>query len=102
RHWLGEKFISDAEYLKGINPRAYKHEYLGVPTGTGGNVFEHVKAEKVKASDIMQFDAILNGVDWGWYPDPFAFVRCQYNSGQSQLIIFDEFGANKLSNRETA
>ncbi|MEG1619282.1 MAG: PBSX family phage terminase large subunit [Eubacterium sp.] len=102
RHWLGEKFISDAEYLKGINPRAYKHEYLGVPTGTGGNVFENVKAEKVKASDIMQFDAILNGVDWGWYPDPFAFVRCQYNSGQSQLIIFDEFGANKLSNRETA
>ncbi|MEG2717635.1 MAG: PBSX family phage terminase large subunit [Eubacterium sp.] len=102
RHWLGEKFISDAEYLKGINPRAYKHEYLGVPTGTGGNVFENVKAKKVEASDIMQFDAILNGVDWGWYPDPFAFVRCQYNSGQSQLIIFDEFGANKLSNRETA
>ncbi|MEG1186078.1 MAG: PBSX family phage terminase large subunit, partial [Eubacterium sp.] len=49
RHWLGEKFISDAEYLKGINPRAYKHEYLGVPTGTGGNVFENVKAKKVEA-----------------------------------------------------
>lgn len=101
-HWLGPKFVADAEYLKETNPRAYEHEYLGVPTGTGGNVFENVVVREIKPEEILQYDHILNGIDWGWYPDPFAFVRCQYNPGQSQLILFDEFGGNKLSNRETA
>lgn len=102
RAWLGPKFLEDAAFLKETNPRAYEHEYLGVPTGTGGNVFENVVVRKIKPEEILQYDHILNGIDWGWYPDPFAFVRCQYNPGQSQLILFDEFGGNKLSNQETA
>ena len=36
REWLGERFIDDAEHLKAINPKAYEHEYLGVPVGSGG------------------------------------------------------------------
>ena len=83
-HWLGPKFVADAEYLKETNPRAYEHEYLGVPTGTGGNVFENVVVREIEPEEILQYDHILNGIDW------------------SQLILFDEFGGNKLSNRETA
>ena len=40
RDWLGEQFFTEAEILKEQNPRAYEHEYLGVPTGTGGNVLD--------------------------------------------------------------
>lgn len=34
REWLGEQFFDDAEALKQSNPKAYEHEYLGVPTGS--------------------------------------------------------------------
>jgi hypothetical protein len=42
RDWLGEKFISDAEHLKEVNPEAYEHEYMGIANGDGGNVFEYL------------------------------------------------------------
>lgn len=41
--WLGQKFIDDAAHLKEINPEAYENEYLGVPNGDGGNVFEYLE-----------------------------------------------------------
>ena len=36
--WLGEQFIIEAEELKKTNELAYRNEYLGEPTGTGGAV----------------------------------------------------------------
>ena len=36
--WLGEQFIVEAEHLKAVKPEAYRHEYLGEVTGTGGGV----------------------------------------------------------------
>ena len=47
REWLGERFIDDAEHLKAINPKAYEHEYLGVPVGSGGAVFDNVTVEEI-------------------------------------------------------
>lgn len=100
--WLGEQFFTEAEELKRLNPKAYEHEYLGVPTGTGGNVFENVFSEEIPQSQARQFDRILNGIDWGWYPDPFAFNRCFFDRARLTLYIFDEFHTNKKSNSQTA
>lgn len=100
--WLGKPFIDDAEFLKATNPTAYENEYLGVANGTGGNVFDNVVAEAVTDEQIKEFDRVLNGVDWGWYPDPFAFNRCYYDAARLTLFIFDEFHANKMSNLKTA
>ena len=33
--WLGQPFIDEAERLREINERAYQHEYLGLPVGSG-------------------------------------------------------------------
>ena len=100
--WLGKPFIDDAEFLKATNPTAYENEYLGVANGTGGNVFDNVVVEAVTDEQIKEFDRVLNGVDWGWYPDPFAFNRCHYDAARLTLFIFDEFHANKMSNLKTA
>ncbi|WP_036201416.1 phage terminase large subunit, partial [Megasphaera sp. BL7] len=43
REWLGDRFFEDAEKLKERNETAYRHEYLGEVTGTGGVVFENVE-----------------------------------------------------------
>lgn len=100
--WIGEQFFIDAEYLKATNERAYRHEYLGEVTGTGGNVFENVVDEQITDEQISHFDRIYNGVDWGYYPDPWAFNRMHYDVTHRTLYIFDELIAQKKGNRETA
>lgn len=100
--WLGEQFFLEAEHLKATNERAYRHEYLGEAIGTGGNVFENVVAEEITDDQIKHFDRIYNGVDWGYYPDPWAFNRMHYDAARRTLYIFDELRAVKKGNRETA
>lgn len=102
KKWLGKAFLDEAEYLKGINPTAYEHEYLGIPNGNGGMVFENVLAETITDQQVASFDRVLNGVDWGYYPDPWAFNRMHYDAARRTLYIFDELTAYKKGNRETA
>lgn len=100
--WLGKAFLEEAEYLKEVNPTAYEHEYLGIPNGNGGMVFENAVAETITEEQIAQFDRVLNGLDWGYYPDPWAFNRCHFDAARRTLYIFDELHAYKKGNRKTA
>lgn len=100
--WLGQKFIDDAEHLKEVNPEAYEHEYLGVPNGDGGNVFEYIELREITDEEIAQMDKIYQGVDWGWYPDRYAFVRVYYDHARETLYFIDEIGENKKANSYTA
>lgn len=102
RGWLGQPFFDDAEHLQKINPTAYRHEYLGEVTGTGGTVFENVQTRAISDDEIAAFDRIYNGIDWGWYPDPFCFVRMHYDAARRVLYLFDEYRANKQTNAQTA
>jgi PBSX family phage terminase large subunit len=99
--WLGERFLNDAEYLKSINPKAYEHEYLGIPVGTGGNVFENVDVREIRQKELDGLDRYYFGVDWGWFPDCWAYVKCAYVSSSRTLYILDEAMAYKKSNYET-
>lgn len=100
--WLGKPFIDDAEFLKKTNPTAYENEYLGVANGTGGNVFDNVSIREITDEEIKGYDRLYRGVDWGWYPDPYAYNCMTYIASQHKLIIFDEFTCNKKSNEYTA
>lgn len=100
--WLGPRFIDDAEHLKSVNETAYRHEYLGEVVGSGTQVFENLGITAISDYQITQFDRILSGVDWGWYPDPFAFNRMHYDAGRKTLYIFDEVTRRRTSNRDTA
>lgn len=102
KKWLGKPFLDDAEFLKETNPTAYENEYLGIANGTGGNVFDNVNIREITDEEIKTFDRIYCGIDWGWYPDPFAFTKMTYIASQHKLIIFDEYRCNKQSNEQTA
>ena len=102
KSWLGQPFIDDAEWLKEVNPTAYENEYMGVANGTGGNVFDNVTIRTITDEEIAIFDRIYFGVDWGWYPDPWAFNKVYYNAAQHRLYILDEDRRNKTKNEETA
>lgn len=111
--WLGEQFIEEAEDLKAVNEKAYQHEYLGVATGTGGDVFQNVEdmnmAEPVEVHDTKNnviktvpkyetFDHIYNGIDWGFAKDPFQFVRMHFDKKHLDLYIFDEYRTYRTRN----
>ncbi len=100
--WLGEQFIMDAEHLRDTNPAAYAHEYLGEVTGSGAEVFDNILARAITDEEIKGFDRIYNGVDWGFYPDPWAFNQMHYDAGRRTLYIFGELTKFKAGNRETA
>ena len=100
--WLGEAFLQEAEDLKTINEKAYRHEYLGEVVGTGGAVFDNVVVKEITDKQIEAFDRIYNGLDWGFYPDPWAFNRMHYDAARRTLYIFGERTRYKSGNRQTA
>lgn len=100
--WLGEQFIDEAEHLKKTDERAYQHEYLGIPVGTGGNVFDKLELREITDAEVAAFDHIYQGVDWGYFPDPFAFIRLHYDRARETIYLLDEIYENKLSNEQSA
>lgn len=101
-NWLGQRFLDDAEHLLKTNPKAYEHEYEGVPNGTGGSVFDNVVSRRITDDEIRRFDRIYMGIDWGWFPDPFHWGKMHYDAARRALYVFDEYRANKTSNQATA
>ena len=99
--WLGQKFLDDAAHLKEVNPAAYEHEYMGVPTGDGGNVFEFLEIREITDEEIATMDRIHQGVDFGWYPDQYAFLRTHYDAAREKIYLIDELYVNKWKNDKT-
>lgn len=102
REWLGPRFLADAEHLRDTNPTAYRHEYLGEVVGSGTQVFENLRLEPIPADTKRSFERLLHGVDWGWYPDPWAYNGCSYDAARRTLYIYDEATRLRTSNADTA
>lgn len=91
RSWLGEGFIAEAEALKALNERAYRHMYLGEVTGSGGQVFENLTLRTVESAELEALDRSLNGLDFGFAVDPDAFIRVFYDAKRRRLFVAEEF-----------
>lgn len=100
--WLGAQFLEDADRLRQRNERAYRHEYLGEVTGTGGTVFENVQERALTDEEIAHFDRRRYGLDFGFAVDPLAFVCMHYDRKREILYIFDEIYEPKLTNSRAA
>lgn len=102
KEWLGQPFIDEAEHLKEVNPNAYEHEYMGIANGNGGNVFEYLEIRDITDEEISRMDKIFQGCDWGFFPDPYAFIRLYYNHNTEKIYLIDEIYENKWGNRKSA
>ena len=102
QEWLGQPFIDEADHLKTVNPNAYEHEYMGIANGNGGNVFEYLEIRDIADEEISRMDRIFAGVDYGWYPDAFCYLRTYYDSAREKIYLIDELYVNKWSNSKTA
>lgn len=96
--WLGEKFLAEARSLEKSNERAYRNEYLGEITGSGGQVFDNLKLRAVPDEELRELEYFFQGIDWGYFPDPFHWVRCGYDAKRRRLYIFDELRLYRTGN----
>lgn len=100
--WLGEAFILEAERLKAVNERAYQHEYLGIATGTGAEVFPTLEIREITTEEMQNMQYFFSGVDFGFASDPACFIRCSYDRKHETIYILDEIYKRGLSNRQLA
>ena len=98
--WLGSAFLDEAERLRLTNERAYRNEYLGEVTGTGGQVFDNLNIRPITQEEIDSFGYTYAGLDFGWFPDPLHFVRVCYDSGSRRMWIYYEYRTVKTQNRD--
>lgn len=89
--WLGDAFIAEAEAVKATNERAYRNEYLGEVTGTGGNVFDNLELREIDSKEIDFLETFYNGLDFGFATDPDAFTRWAYSRRTRRLYAVAEY-----------
>lgn len=102
REWLGEAFIQEAEHLRQTNPNAYEHEYAGEPVGLGTEIFPFVEVRTISDEEIEAQEHIYQGQDWGWFPDPKAFVRLSYSHKTEKIMLIDEIGGTYIRTKDFA
>lgn len=102
KDWLGEQFIREAEHIKRVDREAYRHEYLGIVTGTGGEVFKNLKVREITDGEIKGFDRIYRGLDWGYAADPLHYTVNYFDSRRKRLFIFFEIQKTGISNLKAA
>lgn len=98
--WLGNDFILEAERLREINEKAYKHEYLGEATGSGGEVFPNLEIREITDDEIKELQYIYAGVDFGFSVDPAVFIRVAYDRKRDTVYLLDEIYKKGLSNKQ--
>lgn len=96
--WLGDQFIIEAEHLRDSKPKAYEHEYLGIETGTGGEVFDNVQIRPITDEEIRDFYNIRRGVDYGFAIDPVSYLVMHYDRKYKRLYIHFEVYKVNMSN----
>lgn len=99
KKWLGEQFLIEAEELKRTNELAYRNEYMGEPTGTGGAVFTNITLREITDEEISHFDNISDGIDFGYAVDPACYGQNHLDKTRRKLYIFNEIYKVGISNK---
>ncbi|PIC81043.1 PBSX family phage terminase large subunit [Sporosarcina sp. P18a] len=102
--FISKQFIEEAEAAKERSLQRYEWEYGGKAVGSGVVPFDNLKVEAGAITDEMvkTFDNIRQGMDYGYGPDPFSFVRWHYDKKRNGIYAMDEKYGQKISNRESA
>ena len=78
--WLGGFFFRKMEAIRNDGEAGelrYKHEYLGIPTGSGNEIFKNIHAVRFTSDDIAAMRSKRYGMDFG-QSDPTTLVETNY------------------------
>lgn len=96
KHFLDSVYLDNIERLKQTNPDKYAHRFLG-------RWLE--RAEGAVFTDWMEgeFDTSLPyayGLDFGYFPDPLAMVKCAIDKKRRIIYLHEEMYATQMSTED--
>jgi PBSX family phage terminase large subunit len=100
--FISKEFIEEAEAAKERNYMRYRWEYLGEAIGSGVVPFDNLTFRDIPDEEFNTFDNIRQGMDFGYGPDPYSFVRWHYDKKKNKIYAMDEHYDQKVSNRNAA
>ena len=65
-----------------------------------GRVFDNILARPITDEEIKQFDNVLHGLDFGFYPDPAHYSRVHFDTARRTLYIYGEVRRWKTANED--
>lgn len=112
RDWLGDFFFYKMDAIRAQSEARYRHEYLGVPVGTGNEIFSNIAPRRFTPGEIAEMRSVRYGMDFG-QSDPTTLVETNYiphwvtdDRGRREdvggiLQVFSAWGKSGALNRET-
>lgn len=80
----------DIANLENESDQYYYDVYTLGNWGVLGNLIFNNWKVKDLSDQMDKFNNIFYGLDWGFYPDPFAFVKMHIDERQNKIYIYDE------------
>lgn len=96
-YFLGE---DDIKALENESDRYYYEVYTLGNWGILGSLI--YKDWSVVEFDYSKMDNVRYGIDWGFFPDPFAFIALALDEKSKKIYIFDEVYQTNLLPDESA
>ena len=93
KRWIGSKALNEIRIMQKMKPTQYKHMYLGMVTGTGGEYFHNITIRRITDEEIASFEYFNMGIDWG-FSDPNVFHKTYIRD--RRMFIFDEIYQDEL------
>lgn len=97
---LADEFYRDMEFIKVNDELMYRGVYLGEPVGNGIVPFPKLKVGKIDSKTLKTLDTFRCGIDWGYGPDPFCFVKWGYDMKHKRIYAISEVYGYQLDDDE--
>lgn len=88
--FLDEDYVNHLLEMKERNPRRARVAVDGEWGVAEGLIYENTVVEKFDIREVLKGARIVRGMDWGYGPDPTAFVEYAINVRTKDVYIFKE------------
>lgn len=106
---ISPEIWNEVEDMRINRPKEYAHAILGKAGDMQAQVFPNIYSisyPKILFSDptspVYHADTILRGLDFGFAPDPTAYIDLYYDKTHNDLYILSEMYDYRLSSRQIA
>lgn len=105
-NWRDNKFITpqrklSIENLKNTNPELYTILGKGDFVSLGSRIFNNWEIVQLSEEQKSIFDNIRYGIDWGFYPDPFRFLKVHVDTKKKEIYIIKEVSLTEATNTQS-
>lgn len=88
--FLDEDYVNRLLEMKERNPRRARVAVDGEWGVAEGLIYENTIVEKFDIREVLKGARIVRGMDWGYGPDPTAFIEYAINVRTKDIYIFKE------------